>query len=185
VSKNIQEYYSSHNLLSRLQGPRSPESRRSNPSRPARHPPLSSRQPCAAILAFSLASVSARLLHSLPEDIYAFPKYSVEFLNGIPVLNETAHKWLRHGLLGGELEFLDEPWQDKPPSNRKELDSGDPSPVATPSPIVCILLTAIVCAGSDFYLFLVFFYTRGNQLHPRTYANGSTRIYMPNTSASE
>lgn len=90
-----------------------------------------------AILAFSLASVSARLLHLLPEDIYAFPKYSVEFLNGIPVLNETAHKWLRQGLLGGEPEFLDQPWHDQPPSNRKELDSGDPGPVATPSPIVC------------------------------------------------
>ena len=127
------------------------------------------------ILAYSsLVTISARLLHSLPEDIYAFPKYSVEFLNGIPVLNETAHKWLRLGLQGGELEFMDQPWQD---SSAKEIDSGDSDPVPTSSPVVCISLTAILRSGLDFYLSV--------HLYPRTHADGSTRIYLSNTSASE
>lgn len=137
----------------------------------------------AALFALSLASVSASLLHSLPEDIYAFPKYSLEFLNGLPVLNDTAHKWLRQGLSGGELEFLDQPWDDNSPSYRKEIDSGDPSPVATPNPIVCIHLTAIV--GSDFFFPPLVFYTRGIKSHFRTHANRSTRIYMSDTSASK
>jgi len=56
---------------------------------------------------------AARLHHSLvPEDPYAFPKYRVTYLNGLPVLNETADRWLREGLQGGELEFLDQPWKD-------------------------------------------------------------------------
>jgi len=90
-------------------------------------------------------SVSARLLHSLPEDIHAFPKYTVQFLNGLPVLNETAGRWLKHGLRGGELEFLDQPWEDhhpNAPSIRKEIGSGEPSP-ATPAvcfQILCLLL---------------------------------------------
>jgi len=50
----------------------------------------------------------ARLLHSLPEDTHAFPKFRVEFLNSLPVLNETAERWLKDGILGGELEFLDQ-----------------------------------------------------------------------------
>jgi len=49
-----------------------------------------------------------RLFHSLPEDTYAFPKFRVEFLNSLPVLNETAERWLTDGLLGGELEFLEQ-----------------------------------------------------------------------------
>lgn len=57
--------------------------------------------------------VTARLHHSLvPEDPYAFPKYRVTFLNGQPLLNETAERWLRDGLHGGESEFLDQPWKD-------------------------------------------------------------------------
>ncbi|KAK7467006.1 Protein OS-9 [Stygiomarasmius scandens] len=39
---------------------------------------------------------SARLLHSLPEDTYAFPKYNVLFLNNLPLLNHTAHHWLHN-----------------------------------------------------------------------------------------
>ena len=55
--------------------------------------------------------MTARFHNSLvPEDPYAFPKYRVTFLNGLPVLNETAQRWLQHGLRGGELEFLDQPW---------------------------------------------------------------------------
>ena len=56
--------------------------------------------------------VTARPHHSLvPEDPYAFPKYRVTFLNGLPILNETAQRWLHNGLRGGELEFLDQPWE--------------------------------------------------------------------------
>jgi len=80
-------------------------------------------------LALSL-QVTARLHHSLiPEDPYAFPKYHVAFLNGLPVLNDTAHHWLRDGLQGGELEFLDEPWQSEhaTQSTFKQIDGGDPT----------------------------------------------------------
>jgi len=52
----------------------------------------------------------ARLLYSGPEDIYAFPKYRVTFLNGFPVVNETAQRWIQDGLRGGEQEFLGESW---------------------------------------------------------------------------
>ena len=62
---------------------------------------------------FLWSLVAARLHNSLvPEDPYAFPKYRVAFLNGLPVLNDTARRWLEHGLRGGELEFLDQPWEE-------------------------------------------------------------------------
>ena len=48
----------------------------------------------------------------LPEDIFAFPKYRVTYLNALPLFKDTADRWLRHGLRGGEPEFLDQPWQD-------------------------------------------------------------------------
>lgn len=74
------------------------------------------------------AATSARLLHSLPEDSHAFPKYRVTFLNNLPLLNETADKWLRHGLRGGELEFLDKPWSEdahQAPSSFRQIGTGD------------------------------------------------------------
>lgn len=84
----------------------------------------------AAVLPASLwVLVTARLHNSLvPEDPYAFPKYRVAFLNGLPVLNDTAHRWLEQGLRGGELEFLDQPWEDgsewrTPPV--KSIEGGD------------------------------------------------------------
>ena len=75
------------------------------------HVPLS-----LSLLPLSLCLLAtARLHHSLvPEDPYAFPKYRVTFLNGLPVLNETAQRWLRDGLDGGELEFLEQPWRESP-----------------------------------------------------------------------
>lgn len=89
------------------------------------------RPPSLLVAAAALATSSARLLHSLPEDTYAFPKYRVSFLNGLPVLNHTAERWLAEGLRGGEQEFLDQPWKDSdwqhPPSHLKEIGSGDPS----------------------------------------------------------
>lgn len=67
----------------------------------------------AALPASLWVLVTARLHNSLvPEDPYAFPKYRVAFMNGLPVLNETAQRWLQSGLRGGELEFLDQPWEE-------------------------------------------------------------------------
>ncbi|KIK99300.1 hypothetical protein PAXRUDRAFT_132388 [Paxillus rubicundulus Ve08.2h10] len=67
----------------------------------------------AVALALSPIALSeARLLYSGPEDLFAFPKYRVAFLNNIPVLNETAQRWLQHGLRGGEQEFLGESWDE-------------------------------------------------------------------------
>ncbi|KAK0210661.1 hypothetical protein DFS33DRAFT_1252254 [Desarmillaria ectypa] len=62
-----------------------------------------------------------RLLHSLPEDTYAFPKYKVSFLNNLPILNQTAERWLEHGLDGGEAQFLDQPYSVQSQS----IESGD------------------------------------------------------------
>ncbi|PPQ86866.1 hypothetical protein CVT25_012585 [Psilocybe cyanescens] len=80
--------------------------------------------------------LSARLLHSLPEDTYAFPKFRVSFLNGLPVLNQTAERWLTEGLRGGEQEFLDQPWKDgdwqQPLSHLREIGSGDHEEESTP-----------------------------------------------------
>ncbi|KAI0273690.1 hypothetical protein BC834DRAFT_855073 [Gloeopeniophorella convolvens] len=77
--------------------------------------------PLAALVPFA----ASRLLHSLPDDPFAFPKYTVSFLNGLPVLNETAERWLREGLRGGEAEFLDQPTPWKEPSVVMHIDAGD------------------------------------------------------------
>lgn len=74
--------------------------------------------------------LAARLAQSVPEDPYAFPKYRTLFLNGLPVLNETAERWLRDGLKGGEAEFLekhhdDHEWNASQPW--KEIGNGSPS----------------------------------------------------------
>jgi protein OS-9 len=67
----------------------------------------------------SARTASARIHASLiPEDPHAFPKYDVTFLNAFPVLNETADRWLRDGLKGGLLEFLEEPWVSTEPPFR-------------------------------------------------------------------
>jgi len=97
--------------------------------------------------------VRARGFSQQPEDIYAWPKYKVSFLNGLPVLNHTAQRWLQDGLRGGEKEFLGLEWttdSQSPPPNLKSIDAGDhqldamstalladvdhPNPSATPSP---------------------------------------------------
>ncbi|KAL1745634.1 hypothetical protein HDZ31DRAFT_81812 [Schizophyllum fasciatum] len=72
---------------------------------------------------------AARLLHSLPEDPHAFPKFRVSFMNGLPLAKDTAERWLREGLRGGELEFADQPWHDeggswREGSKRKEIGGG-------------------------------------------------------------
>ncbi|KAJ3561902.1 hypothetical protein NP233_g9911 [Leucocoprinus birnbaumii] len=80
------------------------------------------------VLALSTHAVAARLIHSLPEDTYAFPKFRVEFLNSLPVLNETAERWLKDGLSGGEFEFLEQPPKFfssySSPSDPKGIESG-------------------------------------------------------------
>ncbi|KDR81520.1 hypothetical protein GALMADRAFT_239520 [Galerina marginata CBS 339.88] len=91
---------------------------------------------CCLLVAY-LSVISARLLHSLPEDSYAFPKFRVSFLNGLPVLNETAERWMRDGLRGGEQEFLDQPWKEgdwHTPSHLKEIGSGDATEQKEPTP---------------------------------------------------
>lgn len=67
--------------------------------------------------------LNARVHFALAEDLHAFPKYRVTFLNGLPVLNDTAQRWLSQGLRGGELEFLDQPWNVHmhPPSNLRTI----------------------------------------------------------------
>ncbi|KAF8902051.1 hypothetical protein CPB84DRAFT_1776471 [Gymnopilus junonius] len=113
------------------------------------------------LLASCLLVVSARLLHSLPEDTYAFPKYRVSFLNGLPVLNETAERWLREGLRGGEQEFLDQPWKHGdwvPSAHLKEIGSGDPieqEPTPPSSPSANYTIERMAMGSRDSYVCLI------------------------------
>jgi protein OS-9 len=59
-----------------------------------------------------LPLAAARFLHALPDDPESFPKYRVDFLNDLPLANETAQRWLANGIRGGVREFLDQPWDD-------------------------------------------------------------------------
>ncbi|KDQ60729.1 hypothetical protein JAAARDRAFT_560164 [Jaapia argillacea MUCL 33604] len=90
------------------------------------------------LLAYLALQVTARLLHSVPEDPFASPKYRITFLNGLPVLHDTAQKWLERGLTGGELEFLEQPWRDEAQHREaawKEIGSGDEQvPLSTSEP---------------------------------------------------
>ncbi|TFK54975.1 hypothetical protein OE88DRAFT_1694150 [Heliocybe sulcata] len=79
--------------------------------------------PTLVTVLLAVPVVLARSPHYIPEDPYAFPKYRVTFLNGLPVSNQTAQAWLQDGLRGGELEFLEQPWQFNP--LRKGISSGD------------------------------------------------------------
>ena len=95
--------------------------------------------------------VPAGLFHSLADDLYAFPKYRVTFLNGLPLLNETAERWLREGLRGGEAEFLDHPtpWREPPPF--KHIDAGEGTAVGllVSSSVVAHALTYSKQATTD------------------------------------
>lgn len=94
----------------------------------------------AGLLALSSVSLcTARLLYSGPEDLYAFPKSRVTFLNNLPVSNETAQHWLTQGLKGGEREFMGVSWEDRswyPQPSLKEISGseleGPESPVCKP-----------------------------------------------------
>ena len=94
------------------------------------------------VLCASLQIAAARLLHSLPEDPHAFPKFRVSFMNGQPIGRDTAERWLREGLRGGELEFADQPWHEgsagwRDWTSRKEIGGSESdeasSEVCTPS----------------------------------------------------
>ncbi|KAG5646673.1 hypothetical protein DXG03_002663 [Asterophora parasitica] len=113
------------------------------------------------LLVASLAvAAHASKLHSLPEDTYAFPKFRVAFLNRLPLLKETAQRWLREGLRGGDLEFLDQPWSAHP-QPLKEIDGGDaldgisnsPTPLAPPT--TNYTLEQIKMGPKDSYLCLI------------------------------
>ncbi|KAJ3866453.1 hypothetical protein EV359DRAFT_36645 [Lentinula novae-zelandiae] len=120
------------------------------------------------LLVFALISSALNLivarLHSLPEDPHAFPKFKVTFLNNLPVLNETAQKWLSQGIPGGELEFLNQPWEhateEVPLSlGLKEIDggfgeSGSSSPVL-PESYYPYSLEQMKMGPRDSYLCLV------------------------------
>ncbi|KZV71874.1 hypothetical protein PENSPDRAFT_605223 [Peniophora sp. CONT] len=91
----------------------------------------------------------------LPEDPDAFPKYSVLFHNGYPVVNETAQKWLRDGLRGGEYEFLGQPWADPGVSQRPEIGDGQ-ADLGAVSPAPAGYKLELMRLGSkDSYLCLV------------------------------
>ncbi|KAG6335197.1 hypothetical protein ID866_3891 [Astraeus odoratus] len=66
------------------------------------------------VVFLALCSAQARLLYSGPEDLYAFPKSRVTFLNNFPVSNQTAQRWLTEGLKGGEREFMGDSWEGPP-----------------------------------------------------------------------
>lgn len=57
-----------------------------------------------ALLSWAAEECASRS-STIPEDVYAFPKYKIQFLNGRPVLNVTAQRWLQDGLIS-EDEFL-------------------------------------------------------------------------------
>ena len=76
-----------------------------------------------------LSASSALARWSLTEDFFAFPKYRVTFLNGLPVLNETAERWLHVGIKGGESEFLGHEFHS--PGELNAIDSGGSASVST------------------------------------------------------
>ncbi|KAF9053565.1 hypothetical protein BDZ89DRAFT_1004501 [Hymenopellis radicata] len=91
-----------------------------------------------------------RLLHSLPEDTYAFPKYKVSFLSHLPLRNETAQKWLHDGLRGGQLEFLDQPFQ-----SHREIASSDADELVTEPIPHSYSLEQMKMGPNDSYLCLI------------------------------
>ncbi|KAG8833526.1 Protein OS-9 [Serendipita sp. 399] len=52
------------------------------------------------------AESQASFANSIPQDFHAYPKYSVQFLNGQPILNATAQRWLQEGNIDEDV-FLD------------------------------------------------------------------------------
>ncbi|KAI0040483.1 hypothetical protein FA95DRAFT_1683761 [Auriscalpium vulgare] len=114
------------------------------------------RVPALALAAAVALGAHARPGH-LPDDPFAFPKHRVSFLNGLPLLNETAQRWLREGLAGGEPEFLDQPWESRwdPHVPRKEIGSGDDRAPATPQAPSSLSVEHMKMGPRDSYLCLI------------------------------
>lgn len=77
---------------------------------------------------YFLTQAESRRQQILTEDLYAFPKYRVTYLNALPVHNQTAERWLKSGLQGGEHEFLEQPWEESDTmsqSTLKEIGGAD------------------------------------------------------------
>ncbi|KAF5380935.1 hypothetical protein D9615_003883 [Tricholomella constricta] len=117
--------------------------------------------PLLVLAAALLVPAHAARLHSLPEDTYAFPKFRLAFLNRLPVLNDTAQRWLREGLRGGHLEFLDQPWSDHP-QPLKEIDgssihdgTSNSRQPPSPPPATNYTLELMKMGSKDSYLCLI------------------------------
>jgi protein OS-9 len=86
------------------------------------------------MLPLALATLILSIVHSsgasrsssIPEDIHAFPKFKIQFLNSRPLLNYTAQHWLQHGLVD-ENEFLGLPKASSSSTNRYKKIAGGPA----------------------------------------------------------
>ncbi|KAG8868011.1 Protein OS-9 [Serendipita sp. 405] len=75
-------------------------------------------------LIFWTQDAQASFAGSIPQDLYAYPKYSVQFLNGQPILNATAQRWLQDGNVDEDV-FLDlRKTQKDPPTLFKSITGG-------------------------------------------------------------
>ncbi|KAG8854529.1 Protein OS-9 [Serendipita sp. 411] len=75
-------------------------------------------------LIFWTQDAQASFAGSIPQDLYAYPKYSVQFLNGQPILNATAQRWLQDGHIDEDV-FLDlRKTQKDPPTLFKSITGG-------------------------------------------------------------
>jgi hypothetical protein len=84
---------------------------------------------CTIFPTMLAALVAATLVHAVHhsvyfEDIHAFPKYAVHFLNALPIDNHTALSWLTSGHVRELDHFLDL----TPPSTPPPLDNALLSP---------------------------------------------------------
>ena len=148
----------------------------SDPIIPSNSPvPVCTHSP--AMLSYLLAVVcvaaiaNARVHYALAEDLYAFPKYRVAFLNALPLRNTTAELWLKEGLHGGERQFLDQQWLDVP-VNRKQISSGDHTPPDRP-PTLALILLATTRRPSEINSDAIYDASRGPVRHDLTSASSS------------
>ncbi|KAG9125993.1 Protein OS-9 [Ceratobasidium sp. 392] len=87
---------------------------------------MTASRPLATLLAVCTLCARYAAAYSVPDDIYAYPKYRIAFFNGLPLPNVTAQHWLAHGLKGGEKEFLEQPWDESSPgTSRPQITGGE------------------------------------------------------------
>jgi protein OS-9 len=110
-------------------------------------------------LLFWAAESYALRSSTIPEDVYAFPKYKIHFLNGRPLLNLTAQRWLHDGLTS-EDEFLGV--TKSPPSSSlspKEIASSQdalaPAADSLPSSITAPLLQQMRLGAVEYLCLLL------------------------------